>query len=339
MAEETAEEPMKAVFALSVISGVNVRADREIRALKEAGWEIETVRSDWLVPPKGFVQRVAAYRAVSKALIDEIVNMAPDLIIVHDIYMLQPGVVAAKRLRVPVLYDTHEHWPSLIAKKSLLESLAARAVERWYRADHVLAVSEPVARRFPRATVFYNARYADEIRLADRDTSRKELGYEPGDIVVGYVGSKAHLQGFSKLLNHFAANMHVLLVLRSTGGNVDLSGKKVVYDYDVPPTELGKYYAAMDVGLVVHPNTLNGRLALPNKLFEYMAYGVPVIAPDFAKETARVIRETGCGTVFPGTIDIPALRTMGDAGRKAFLETYCWDKQAVKFVEICESFT
>ena len=324
---------MKAVFALSVTSGVNVRADREIRALKEAGWEIETVRSDWVVPPKGFMQRAIAYRTVTKALTDEIVSMAPDLIVVHDIYMLKPGVMAAKRLRVPVLYDTHEHWPGLIAKKSLLESLAARAVERWYRTDHVLAVSEPVARRFPRATVFYNARYSDEIHLADRDTSRKELGYEPSDIVVGYVGSRAHLQGFSTLLNHFAANVHVLLVLRSTGGDVDTRYVKAVYD--VPPAELGKYYAAMDVGLVVHPNTPNGKLALPNKLFEYMAYGVPVIAPDFAKETARVIRKTGCGTVFPGTIDIPKLRTMGGAGRKAFLETYCWEKQAPRFVEIC----
>jgi glycosyltransferase involved in cell wall biosynthesis len=50
----------------------------------------------------------------------------------------------------------------------------------------------------------------------------------------------------------------------------------------VPPDELGAWVAPADVGvMMIQPSTINHRMSTPNKLFECLAAGVPVVASDF----------------------------------------------------------
>ena len=63
----------------------------------------------------------------------------------------------------------------------------------------------------------------------------------------------------------------------------------------VPPSELLDWVASADVvAMPIQPTTLNHRLTTPNKLFEAMAAGVPVVASDLPG-MAPIVRETGCG--------------------------------------------
>jgi glycosyltransferase involved in cell wall biosynthesis len=55
----------------------------------------------------------------------------------------------------------------------------------------------------------------------------------------------------------------------------------------------------------IQPSTLNHRLTTPNKLFEAMAAGVPVVASDLPG-MAPIVRETGCGVLCDPT-DVDAL--------------------------------
>lgn len=336
---------MKAVFVISPLEPNHrgVRAEREARALETAGWQTAWIRWTRIgIPPTGLLQRARAYLDVCKTIVSEIVDEGADIIVAHDIEMLRPSVIAGRKFGVPVFYNAHEDWPKLIARNSAIESVVARIVEWWYgrQVAHVLAVNETVARRFPKATVFYNARYSDEIHLTDREESRKALGYAPDDFVFGYVGAIGQMDGFSSMLNKLASKpfVKVLLVVRTD--DIIFTGKfgeNVQLIVGVPPNELGKYYAAMDAGLILlHKDDAHDRTALPNKLFEYMAYGVPVIAPAFAKEVAKIIRATGCGLVLSDYCPevIARLPSAGEAGRKAFLETYSWDKQAPKFLSV-----
>jgi glycosyltransferase involved in cell wall biosynthesis len=59
----------------------------------------------------------------------------------------------------------------------------------------------------------------------------------------------------------------------------------------VPPDELPAWVAPADVGVVaIQASTLNHRLSTPNKLFECIAVGVPVVASDF-KEMRRIVAD------------------------------------------------
>ena len=65
----------------------------------------------------------------------------------------------------------------------------------------------------------------------------------------------------------------------------------------------------------IQPSTLNHRLTTPNKLFEAMAAGVPVVASDLPG-MATIVRATGCGLLCdpadPASI-ATALRAILDA--------------------------
>jgi glycosyltransferase involved in cell wall biosynthesis len=71
----------------------------------------------------------------------------------------------------------------------------------------------------------------------------------------------------------------------------------------------------------------NHRLALPHKLFDAMAAGLPVIAPAFAEEVAAVVRAAGCGLLVdsgdPAAV-AAAIGALADPGRRAALGAAGW---------------
>jgi glycosyltransferase involved in cell wall biosynthesis len=94
------------------------------------------------------------------------------------------------------------------------------------------------------------------------------------------------------------------------------------------------------VAMPIQPTTLNHRLTTPNKLFEAMAAGVPVVASDLPG-MAGIVRESGCGLLVdptdPAAIAL-AIRTILDApeaerrgyGERALAaahKTYNWERQ------------
>jgi glycosyltransferase involved in cell wall biosynthesis len=97
--------------------------------------------------------------------------------------------------------------------------------------------------------------------------------------------------------------------------------------------------AAADVGLVSARTTAQWQTSIPNKLFDYMAAGLAVVTSNTAP-CVRVVRETGAGEVFRagdaaaladalGRLTDPEVRAAaGDAGRRAILTHYNWERDA-----------
>jgi glycosyltransferase involved in cell wall biosynthesis len=77
-------------------------------------------------------------------------------------------------------------------------------------------------------------------------------------------------------------------------------GQRVHFRAPVPLAELLSYSAQADVGVTLLEDTCeNHRLALPNKAFEYVAAGIPVVASDLP-ELGRLVGSYGIGwTVDP----------------------------------------
>jgi glycosyltransferase involved in cell wall biosynthesis len=88
--------------------------------------------------------------------------------------------------------------------------------------------------------------------------------------------------------------------------------------------------------LVFQPDYYNAYIGLPNKLFDYMLCGLPIVASDFP-EIRKVVEGAGCGVLVdptdPGAIAEAIVyllehpeeaRRMGENGRVAVLERYNW---------------
>jgi glycosyltransferase involved in cell wall biosynthesis len=90
-----------------------------------------------------------------------------------------------------------------------------------------------------------------------------------------------------------------------------------------------------DIGLVPHHATESWNTTIPNKLFDYMSMGKPVIVSD-AKPTKRIVQEERCGMVFEDQNaedlsrmilrleDALVREEMGRNGRKAVTTKYNW---------------
>ena len=122
--------------------------------------------------------------------------------------------------------------------------------------------------------------------------------------------------------------------------------QNVKYQGLLPPIKALSLEASSDVLIALYsPQILWNNITLPNKLFEAMMCGIPIIT-NVAHE---IVNETGCGIIveydnvkqIKDTIlklrDDPNLRKrVGENGRKAFLEKYNWDIMEQRLYKIYE---
>jgi glycosyltransferase involved in cell wall biosynthesis len=119
---------------------------------------------------------------------------------------------------------------------------------------------------------------------------------------------------------------------------------KIKYQGLLPPIKALTLEASSDVLVALYsPEVFWNSITLPNKLFEAMMCGIPIIT-NVAHE---IVSETGCGIIveyknveqIKGAIiklrDDPKLRKrLGENGRKAFLEKYNWKIMEKKLYDI-----
>ncbi|MFZ2099259.1 MAG: glycosyltransferase, partial [Oricola sp.] len=85
--------------------------------------------------------------------------------------------------------------------------------------------------------------------------------------------------------------------LKEIAARSGLTGTKVHFHEAVPQAQLLEWVASADVGIVPYPAVdLNARLCTPNKLFDFITCGVPVLANDLP-ELRRIIGDSGIGIV------------------------------------------
>jgi glycosyltransferase involved in cell wall biosynthesis len=112
-----------------------------------------------------------------------------------------------------------------------------------------------------------------------------------------------------------------------------------------PHSDLPGYWAAADIGILPFHTCPHIETTLANKLFDFMAVGLPIVGSD-ARPMKRVLAETGAGLTFragdPGdfaravseVLDEPgAAKRMSECGLEASEEIYDWRFDADRLVE------
>ncbi len=289
-------------------------------------------------------------------------RVAPTSDLVHAMaYMGIPvGLALGRRDRAPVVYDARDIYvdaANIARMPSLARRQFGRVERRWARqASRVITVNEPyaevMAERFgvTAPLVVMNCSYRQASTGPRPRRLRDRLGLGPDVPIILYHGGLARDRGIEQLIECLPAIPAAMLVLLGYGplqeelearaADPALGGRLAVLPA-VPPTELLAWVGSADVvAMPIQPTTLNHRLTTPNKLFEAMAAGVPVVASDLPG-MAGIVRETGCGVLVDPTdpsaiaaairgllaLSAADREAIGRRGREAHLARYNWERQ------------
>jgi glycosyltransferase involved in cell wall biosynthesis len=101
--------------------------------------------------------------------------------------------------------------------------------------------------------------------------------------------------------------------------------------------EIFEYISECDIGVIPHFRSAHTDTTLPNKLFDYMGIGKPVLVSNCIP-LERIVREENCGLVFESGNHInfseqaikllkneKLRQEMGANGKKAIIRRYNWD--------------
>mgnify|MGYP001186335542 FL=1 len=303
--------------------------------------------------PRGGIAFAAQTITFALALALWLLPRRPDALYTRDLFLAV--WLALIRPRTALVYEAHAlHHSRLgralerfVVRRAWVVALTAHLAEalRAQGADRVLVAHDG----------FRAARFAN---MPSQAEARAALGVAPEAFVVGYVG-RLHTMGMPKGLDTlvdaiaWAAErggpIDLLLVggpdegvraLREQWAARGLPGERLHAAGQVPPAEIPRYLAALDVGALPLPWTEHfAYFASAIKLFEYLAAGCAVIASDLPS-TAEVVRDGETALLAPPgdaqawadalarLRDDPALRERLGKAARALSTKYTWQARA-----------
>jgi len=257
--------------------------------------------------------RIAKTHSINKRFIAAGLETDADVWHSHDLNTLYVGWKCKKRAPgTRLVYDSHE----LATERSRMGRIARRWATWNERrglphTDQVIFTTRSRAQfvvdkyRIPFPTLIRNV--PEVIEVEDGWDLREKLDIPRSQRVLVYQGSIQENRGVEESIGAVADHLEdcVLVVIGYGHHRPVLEqmveerelGQKVKFFGPIPNDELLFYTSSADVGMCcIRGNSLSYRWSLPNKLFEYMMAGIPVVASDF-EEMGRVVREEGVGTV------------------------------------------
>jgi glycosyltransferase involved in cell wall biosynthesis len=224
-------------------------------------------------------------------------------------------------------------------------------------ADAKIAVSESVAERFRgngrEPVIISNFSVADSMPPASQAGSGYSVMYMAGNMQL-FHGIRECISAMSKVTAKFP-DLSLTLVgnvredIGAIAAKTDPRPEITLTGY-LPYREMYETLRAGCIGLLVfQPDYYNAYIGLPNKLFDYMLCGLPVVASDFP-EIRKVVGEAGCGVLVDPT-DPDAIaeaiiyllehpdeaRKMGENGRRAVEERYNWGEMEGRLLDLYRS--
>jgi glycosyltransferase involved in cell wall biosynthesis len=305
-----------------------------------------------------------------------------DIVLANDLPVLRTGWRLARLYGAWLVYGSDElfvetlnqffpsdaPWPKssiFAALIAVMRHFGSRAERRLWRGIDLLVVPNQSCRDYllGRYGTVLSCVLMSCPRLAEyprTDRIRQQLGLPADRPIVLYQGMMNRGRALEQLVRssrHFADGITLVLLgqgplrdpLQDLARREGLT-ERVVFLPAVPYRELLSYTASATAGVLLLDRTnLSKEYALANKIFEYMACGLPLLVSD-SPEQAAVVAAAECGDVVPlgdaqsigGAInrllaDPERLTILGHNARAAFRREFNWETQAQRLRESIEA--
>jgi glycosyltransferase involved in cell wall biosynthesis len=238
-----------------------------------------------------------------------------DAVHCHDLDTLPLGFAVGKLKRKPIVYDAHESFPDMLSGS--VHPLVRRALvglENFFirRIDLLITVGDKLRRHFDQRGARHSAVVgnwkclAEFARTAAENLElRRGLDIPAEALVLVCITQLLKDRKIEELLEALDSRNDVYLIIGGVGVLEPLvreraaRNPRIRYVGFVPGQDIPSYTCASDaVYYGFDPENPNAQFSAPNKLFEALAAGRPVITGDFG-EIADVVRRAGCGLILP----------------------------------------
>ena len=341
------------VMAVSNDLLTDQRVMRHVEALREAGYEVDTVcRTDF---PVRWQKGWRFYAAFNWRLWREVRLRVKELkgqrmiVWANDTDTLL-GCWLAAHGRCKLVMDAHELFPEVpeIQEKPLVKWVW-RTIEKWLmpKCDALITVCQSIAD-------YYREKLGVQMTVV-RNLSSYELGVrsnELGDNVLLYAGKVNVGRGVDWAIDALEWLPECRLIVAGDGDLLEEMkayaaqkawSDRVEFTGRLLPEAMTALAAKADVGLVMlEDKGLSYHFALPNRVGTFVQAGVPMVVSDLP-EMARVVRTFGVGAVMErqgtlGLVDaVKAVlaRNWKDDDFAAAREDMDWNKEKQKLIDLC----
>lgn len=303
------------------------RVRRICSALTEFGFELEVTGRDlpgspplpempWKQKrlPVIFKKNVSGYAEFNLRLLQTFLASDADVFYANDTDTLAPACIAGKIREKPVVFDSHEFFtgtPEL--KHSKLKTNLWKSVEK-YCIPHTIirfTVNDSIAELLEKTYgypfgVIRNMPFRQEELNTERDSH-----FNPEKFHLILQGSGINIQrGAEELVQamallpdrfhlHIAGSGDVIETLKKMAESPEIHGK-ITFHPRMPYADLMQLTRSADLGISLDkPLSINYLYSLPNKIFDYIQAGIPILASDLPEirkvvetwQNGRLIRE------------------------------------------------
>jgi glycosyltransferase involved in cell wall biosynthesis len=275
-----------------------------------------------------------------------------DVVHCHDLDTLQAGVWLKKKWGIKLIYDAHEIFgymiaadqPKFIAHAALL--MEKRLVKK---VDHIITVNEPLRD-------YFNSISNKPITIVMncKDLVSKEYIPPKNDVfTLSYIGVLSKSRMFPEIIDIIGNIKHVKFIIAGKKENLYSESKERSRKYTnveflgtIPSEEvIARTIESNAIICLFDPTKPNSRVGLPNKIFESMAAGRPVIVTK-GLYYSKIIEREDCGLavnyekeeISKSIIELrdnPKLcEAYGRNALKAAMGEFNWTKQEEKLIHV-----
>lgn len=263
-----------------------------------------------------------------------------DIIYMHDYFMPIIGAFSSKRLKKKWIYDAHELLIQRRKYKKSKRELFFFILEKFSapKADLVIAANDERLRIIKRIYKLPSIVSVGNIS----NLNIRKINDKPDDIIVyqGILNEERRPDLYIKVLKFLPDHIKLKLI---GGGNIDYYknlakdwglSDRVIFTGKIPYKDLIGESQKCKVGIVSYlMNDLNNLYCSPNKLFEYIQFGLPIIASPqpFLKQ---VIKKYNLGEIWDCRKD-----TIENLAEKILGIINNYDLYRVKMAEFNHAYT